>query len=177
MKFTKPLVKAFMIAPLNIMIVIPAILCWVSMKWELLQPFHFKYSPVSEVAGLICLAFGFYIVCRSVADLTSKGEDGTPAPWHPPTKLCVTGIYSWTRNPLITGVAFVLLGEAILCGTTLNFGWFLFWAGSFAVMTPLMEEPELEEKFGAAWLKYKKSVPRWLPGAAPQKNHKDQSCL
>ncbi len=163
MKFTKPLLKAFMIAPLNIMFVIPGILYWISTRWEALQRYSLKYSPVSEAAGLVLMAFGFYIVCRSVADLTSKGEDGTPAPWHPPSKLCVTGIYARTRNPMISGVTFVLLGESILSGAILVFGWFLFWIGSIVVMTPLREEPELEERFGDAYRQYKKTVPRGIP--------------
>ena len=163
MKFTRPLLKAFMIAPLNIMIVIPLILYWASTRWGILQPYNLKYSPASEIAGLIIMALGIYIVCRSVSDLTSKGEDGTPAPWHPPANLVVTGIYQRTRNPMVSGVAVVLCGETILSGAILVSGWFLFWVASNLVATPLKEEPEMEARFGDAYLQYKISVPRWLP--------------
>ncbi len=48
-----------MIAPLNIMFVIPGILYWISTRWEALQRYSLKYSPVSEAAGLVLMAFGF----------------------------------------------------------------------------------------------------------------------
>jgi len=163
MKFTRPLIKAFMIAPLNIMIVIPSLLYWISTRWDFLHRYSLKYSPASEFTGLTVMAFGFYIICRSVSDLTSKGEDGTPANWHPPKNLVVTGIYQRTRNPLVSGVTFVLLGETILSGAILVSGWFLFWIVSNLVVTPLLEEPELEARFGDIYLEYKKSVPRWFP--------------
>lgn len=163
MKFTRPLLKAFMIAPLNIMFVIPALLYWISTRWDILHPYSFKYSPVSEAAGLALMAFGFYIVCRSVSDLTSKGEDGTPAPWHPPANLAAAGIYQRTRNPMVSGVAIVLLGEYILSGAILVSGYFLFWIVSNLIFTPLLEEPELESRFGDAYKEYKNSTPRWVP--------------
>ena len=163
MKFTRPLIKAIMIAPLNIMGVIPFTLYWISSGWSVLQPYNLKYSPVSAIAGLALIACGFYLVCRSVSDLTAKGEDGTPAPWHPPANLVVTGVYRRTRNPMVSGVAIVLLGETILSGAILVCGWFLFWIVSNLTATPLMEEPELEARFGKDFLNYKISVPRWLP--------------
>ena len=163
MKITRPLFKAFMIAPMNIMGLIPALLYWVSTRLDFLRPYNLKYSPASEIAGLAILALGIFVVCRSVSDLTSKGEDGTPASWHPPVNLVATGVYRRTRNPMVSGVAIVLLGETVLYGAILVCGWFLFWIASNLVVTPLMEEPELEERFGDAFLQYKKSVPRWLP--------------
>lgn len=163
MKFTRPLLKAFMIAPLNIMFVIPGLLYWISTRWDILQRYSFKYSPVSEAAGLAFMAFGFYIVCRAVSDLTSKGEDGTPAPWHSPANLAVTGIYQRTRNPMVSGVTIVLLGESMLSGAILVSGYFLFWIVSNLIFTPLLEEPEMEARFGDAYREYKKSTPRWFP--------------
>ena len=64
---------------------------------------------------------------------------------------------------MISGVTFVLLGESILSGAVLVFGWFLFWIGSSLAFTPMMEEPELEERFGEAYRQYQNTVPRWLP--------------
>ncbi|MGV7219892.1 MAG: methyltransferase family protein [Nitrospinales bacterium] len=163
MKFTRPLVKAFLIAPLNIMIIIPAILHWVSSSWNFLTAFNIDSVPLSKVTGLIIILIGLFIIFRSVSDLTNKGEDGTPASWCPPKNLIVTGLYQRTRNPLYIGVTFVLFGEVLISGTILVIGWFLFWSGGILVVTPLREEPELEERFGDLYKNYIKEVPRWIP--------------
>ena len=42
---------------------------------------------------------------------------GTLAPWNPPEKLVVRGVYRHVRNPMITGVFCILLGEAVFFGS------------------------------------------------------------
>jgi protein-S-isoprenylcysteine O-methyltransferase Ste14 len=163
MKFTRPLVKAFLIAPLNIMAIIPIILHWLSFHLDFLKQFNLKFSLLGNSAGLVFILTGGYIIIRSVSELTNNGEDGTPASWCPPKNLVMTGLYKRTRNPLYIGVTLVLLGEVLFSGGFLVLGWFLFWSGGILVVTPLMEESELEERFGDSFRNYKKSVPRWLP--------------
>ena len=163
MKFTRPLLKAFLIAPLNIMVIIPAILHWVSYGWNFPSTFNIESPPLSKAIGLTLILIGLYIIFRSVSDLTDKGEDGTPASWCPPKILVVTGFYQRTRNPLYIGVTLVLFGEVFISGGILVIGWFLFWSGGILVITPLREEPELEERFGDSFRDYRKSVPRWIP--------------
>ena len=43
---------------------------------------------------------------------------GTLAPWDPTERLVVEGPYAHVRNPMITGVLAVLLGEALIFGST-----------------------------------------------------------
>ncbi|NIS82603.1 MAG: hypothetical protein GTO14_20925 [Anaerolineales bacterium] len=79
-----------------------------------------------------------------------------------PDYLLIRGPYQFTRNPMY-------LSELILW-----LGWALFY-GSIAVLISLLvlgslmnlrvvrrEEPELEVRFGEAYLQYKRMVPRWL---------------
>ena len=163
MRFTRPLIKAFLIAPLNIMIIIPIILHWLSFHWNFLQQFNIIFSLTGNLIGIVFILIGGYIIIRSVSELTDNGQDGTPASWCPPNNLVMTGLYRRTRNPLYIGVTLVLLGEVFLSGGFLVVGWFLFWSGGILVVTPLMEEPELEERFGDSFRDYKESVPRWIP--------------
>ena len=51
---------------------------------------------------------------------------GTLAPWEPPQKLVVRGVYRHVRNPMITGALCILLGEAIFFGSWWLLGWFGF---------------------------------------------------
>jgi len=145
------------------MIIIPIILHWLSFRWTFLQQFNIIFSLIGNLIGLVFILFGGYIIIRSVSELTDNGQDGTPASWCPPKNLVMTGFYRRTRNPLYIGVTLVLLGEVFLSGGFLVVGWFLFWSGGILVVTPLMEEPELEERFGDSFRDYKESVPRWIP--------------
>ena len=90
---------------------------------------------------------------------------GTPVPFNPPPHLVTTGPYAYTRNPMLTGVFFLMFGFGILLGSV-----FLLF-----VFTPLfilincwelkyIEEPELEKRLGKEYIEYKKNTPMFFPG-------------
>ena len=114
--------------------------------------------------GALLLAAGAVMFVWTVALFAGIGR-GTLAPWDPPTKLVVRGPYRLVRNPMITAVVTVLLGEAALFGSLA----LLVWAGIVltinAVYFPLVEEPMLRDRFGAEYDAYASRTPRWLPGA------------
>jgi len=101
--------------------------------------------------------------------LFAKVGHGTLAPWEPPKKLVVRGVYRHVRNPMITGALCILLGEAIFFGS-----WPLLCLFGFALILnliyiPLSEEPGLAKRFGEDYLRYKQNVPRWIPRLRPWK--------
>jgi len=99
--------------------------------------------------------------------LFTRYGDGTPAPWEPPRNLVIRGPYRHVRNPMITGVLFLIAAEALLLGSWPLIVWMgLFFLGN-AVYFPLVEEKGLEERFGQAYREYKRNVPRWLPRQQP----------
>jgi len=77
------------------------------------------------------------------------------------------GPYRYVRNPMISGVALMLAGEALFWGSR-ALG---LWAASFLAINHLYfvlsEEPELEYRFGPAYRVYKANVPRWIPRLRP----------
>jgi protein-S-isoprenylcysteine O-methyltransferase Ste14 len=89
---------------------------------------------------------------------------GTPVPINPPLTLVTDGPYAYSRNPMMTGAFLMLTGIGILAGSiTLTF-----------VITPIfvflsilefkqIEEPELEKRFGEAYMEYKKRTPIIFP--------------
>jgi protein-S-isoprenylcysteine O-methyltransferase Ste14 len=114
------------------------------------------------IAGVGLVATGLALFVWTVRLLARVGQ-GTLAPWDPTSRLVGLGPYAHVRNPMITGVLCVLLGEAALLGS-----WpVLAWAGLFAVVNalwmPLVEEPALARRFGADYEAYRANVPRWLP--------------
>jgi len=88
---------------------------------------------------------------------------GTPAPWDPPKKLVVRGPYRHVRNPMISSVLFLLLGEALMLQSWPIGAWVLFFFAVNTIYLPLSEEKALARRFGSDYLTYKDNVPRWLP--------------
>ena len=80
-------------------------------------------------------------------------------------RLVTYGIFSWVRNPLYVGNLLIWIGFTIISGVY----WFLPIAiVIFAIEYSLIvryEEGVLESIFGAEYLAYKQSTPRWIPRA------------
>ncbi len=112
--------------------------------------------------GAGVLAFGVALIGWTVALFAGVGR-GTLAPWDPPERLVVRGPYRYVRNPMITGVVSVLLGEAALFGSPAVLAWAGFVFTLNAVYFPLIEEPDLRSRFGADYDAYAAHTPRWLP--------------
>lgn len=120
--------------------------------------------------GGLSAAFGLALFAWSVRLFGTAGE-GTLAPWDATRRLVVAGPYRHCRNPMITGVLLMLLGEALW----LRSAGILAWAGVFFLINTayfvLGEEPELERRFGADYRRYRRNVPRWIPRWRPYRPH------
>jgi protein-S-isoprenylcysteine O-methyltransferase Ste14 len=99
-----------------------------------------------------------------------KVGQGTLAPWNPPQRLVVRGVYRHVRNPMSAGVFFILLREAVLAASFPILGWFAVFVVVNAVYIPLAEEPGLVKRFGSDYLTYTQNVPRWIPRLRPWLN-------
>jgi protein-S-isoprenylcysteine O-methyltransferase Ste14 len=117
--------------------------------------------PLALVGGAV-LAFGLCMIAWTVALFAGAGR-GTLAPWDPPERLVIRGPYRYVRNPMITGVVSVLLGEAALFASPAVLAWAGFVIALNAVYFPLIEEPDLRSRFGADYDAYAAHTPRWLP--------------
>jgi protein-S-isoprenylcysteine O-methyltransferase Ste14 len=117
-------------------------------------------------AGGVVVALGLSLLVRTVALFVSVGR-GTLAPWDPTRRLVVRGPYRRVRNPMISGVLFVLLGEAALLGSRPLAIWFAACLAVNAVYLPLIEEPGLRRRFGEEYELYRAHVPRWVPRLRP----------
>ena len=121
--------------------------------------------PLGLLGGAL-VAAGVALVAWT-ATLFARIGRGTIAPWDPTRRLVVLGPYRHVRNPMISGVLAILLGEAAIFGSLPLLLWF---AGVFAVNAvylPLVEEPGLRRRFGPEYDEYRANVPRWLPRLRP----------
>lgn len=112
--------------------------------------------------GILLAGFGLILLSWTIFLFRTAGK-GTLAPWEPTQKLVVKGPYKYCRNPMISGVFFILIGESLFLGSIS----ILWWSGVFFAINTvyfiLKEEPDLRKRFGTSYEQYKKQVPRWIP--------------
>jgi len=89
------------------------------------------------------------------------------APWDPPRHLVVRGPYRHVRNPMISGVVFVLFGEALVLLSGPHAQWALIFLVINFIYIPLLEEQRLKARFGEEYIEYCRHVPRLLPRLRP----------
>jgi protein-S-isoprenylcysteine O-methyltransferase Ste14 len=118
------------------------------------------------LAGAALIAPGLMLMHRTICLFARVGK-GTLAPWDPTRRLVVLGPYRHVRNPMISGVMSILLGEGVLLGSPQILGWFATFVALNAIFIPLVEEPDLARRFGDEYREYKRNVPRWVPRLRP----------
>jgi protein-S-isoprenylcysteine O-methyltransferase Ste14 len=122
-------------------------------------------------AGWLVVAAGAVIALPAIGLFAWRGL-GTPAVFDPPRRLVVSGPYRFVRNPMYTGMALVLLGEALVFPHLTNA--MLLTLALFILAVTLFvaayEEPVLRAKFGADYEAYCRHVRRWIPRLRPFDN-------
>ncbi|MHA2315092.1 MAG: methyltransferase family protein, partial [Candidatus Hermodarchaeia archaeon] len=154
--------KAIMSLPFMVLLVGPILFLffsiWTGLPWLFLYPF----SVFSLVVGIFPLAIGLIMMYKTIRAFATVGK-GTLSPKAPTQHFVAVSLYRYLRNPMILGGLLVLLGEAIIFGSSLIF----LWCGFFGVLNHIWfikrEEPDLERRFGDEYRQYKRNVPRWIP--------------
>jgi len=89
---------------------------------------------------------------------------GTPVPFNPPQELVSVGPYAWSRNPMLTGVFAFLFGIGFLLhSVSMVFVWTPVFVAFNVLELKLIEEPELERRFGDSYIKYRRHVAMFVP--------------
>ncbi len=159
-------IKAILLLPFMVTVVIPFILCLISYRLGVPWMFIYRSNFLSLVFGIILMIFGYVAVYKTNQAFASIGK-GTLAPWKPTQHIVTSGLYSYVRNPMILGVLLVLFGEVIIFGSTLLLLWFLIFGVVNHIWFVYWEEPHLERKFTDKYRQYKANVPRWIPRRHP----------
>jgi protein-S-isoprenylcysteine O-methyltransferase Ste14 len=118
-----------------------------------------ELSAVTLLAACLALC-GASVLLRCVWDFFAEGK-GTLAPFDPPRRLVVGGLYRFTRNPMYNGVLAVLAGEASLFRSMALLKYATLVFVLFHVFVVGYEEPALESQFGESYRNYRRMVPRW----------------
>lgn len=147
--FTRALL-AFLALPGVVAVAVPVMWLWASHHTDLVQPL-----------GLLPLLIGFVALLWCVRDFYVAGK-GTLAPWAPPARLVIVGLYRYTRNPMYVSVGLVLLGWAVSFALPGLFIYAMVVAAAFHLRVVLGEEPWLARTHGEQWEHYTSRVPRWF---------------
>jgi protein-S-isoprenylcysteine O-methyltransferase Ste14 len=145
-------------------IVVPV---WIARRWG--TSLAFGADPAAwaaQLGGVACLGVGLALFVASLRRFATEGR-GTLAPWDPPRALVVRGPYRFVRNPMISGVVFLLFGEALVLRSLPHAAWAASFLALNTVYLPLVEEPGLERRFGEAYREYCRHVPRVVPRLRP----------
>jgi protein-S-isoprenylcysteine O-methyltransferase Ste14 len=128
--------------------------------WLLVRAAVSRQGSFAPGLGLLALGLGLLLWC--VRDFYVAGR-GTLAPWSPPRRLVVVGLYRVVRNPMYVAVLMVVLGWSLAFTAALLAVYALALATAFHLRVVGHEEPWLRRQFGADWIAYAATVPRWLP--------------
>lgn len=149
MLFARALI-AFLLLPGLVAFVVPLWVINPDAPWRIFDP-----------RGLLALGPGIVLLLWCVREFYVTGR-GTLAPWAPPKKLVVTGLYRLSRNPMYVAVSVILWGWA-----------WGFHSRSLAIYAAVVmvcfhlrvvfgEEPWLAKAHGEEWVRYRARVRRWL---------------
>jgi protein-S-isoprenylcysteine O-methyltransferase Ste14 len=127
----------------------------------------FPPFPWNLLAGLSVFLFGLWLGLKSTRLLYSMG-DGLP--WGEARsqdrtrKLVTTGVYAYTRNPMVIGYSLLPVGMGLMFqspGMTVSISPIVFIVNILIVK--LKEEPSMKARFGAEYIRYVEKTPFLFP--------------
>jgi protein-S-isoprenylcysteine O-methyltransferase Ste14 len=125
-----------------------------------------SYFPWTLIISIVLFVPGFILYFWTIGIFT--GLRGTAVPINPPQELITTGPYACSRNPMMLGIFLMLFGAGFFIGSlALTMIFTPLFILLMSVYAKLVEEKELELRFGQSYRDYKKRVPMYLPLLRP----------
>ena len=153
---------AILLLPAVVVILVPGWIMNADLPLAGELPASAPVAIVAHVAGGTLLLLGAALFGWCVVLFARRGG-GTLAPWDPTQRLVVEGPYRHARNPMISAVAMVLTGEALIHRSPRLLAWLVLFVAVNQAYFVLSEEPGLERRFGDEYRRYRDAVPRWVP--------------
>ena len=119
-------------------------------------------APIGLSLSVLLLLIGAALCLWTIYNFVKA--KGSPVPINPPKRLVTTGLYSRIRNPMVLGWIVMMFGVGVLLD---SISLIIIFTPLFLLLNILylktIEEKEMEKKFGQEYLKYKESVPMFVP--------------
>jgi protein-S-isoprenylcysteine O-methyltransferase Ste14 len=123
---------------------------------------RFWRSWFNTIIALVLMVAGWLFANWTVKVQFSFGK-GTPIPLMATQKLVIKRPYTYCRNPMTLGTTSFYVGVAIWTGSLSALGLSLFYPIGILIYIKLIEEKELEQRFGLEYLEYKRRTPFLIP--------------
>jgi protein-S-isoprenylcysteine O-methyltransferase Ste14 len=137
--------------------IVAGIVPWLLTRWD-----ADDQPVVLRILGVVVLLVGAALVLETTTRFALHGR-GTPVPWAPPERFVERGSYRYVRSPMYLGVILLVVGQALLLGQEILFGWAVVAWLMFTGFLAFYEEPQLVRRFGASYDDYRRRVRRWIP--------------
>lgn len=138
---------------------------WWITRWQR-APGALAGGDVVAVLAVVLMVLGLIGLIESFARFALEGR-GTPAPVLPTSRLVVSGLYRFVRNPMYLAVVVLIIGQGLYFGQN---GVLVYGLGIWLVFHMFVlayEEPTLRRSFPDDYVAYFANVPRWLPRLTP----------
>jgi len=131
---------------------------------------RFVLTPVNLILSILLVILGWLIANWTVKIQYALGK-GTPIPFIATRKLVIQGPYRYCRNPMTLGTIMVYLGIAVWLGSLSGLALALVYPVGILIYIKLIEEKELEGRFGSEYVEYKKKTPFLIPRLRNGRSH------
>jgi protein-S-isoprenylcysteine O-methyltransferase Ste14 len=167
---------ALLIGALIFPISIPAILVLLLPRVDkIIGIGSFYVGWVNIIVGVIAILMGGFLALWTIS-AQIRLASGTPFPMLPTQKLLIIGPFKYCRNPMTLGTIMAYSGVAIWVGSYTALLGVAIFSSMLLVYLKLIEEKELEMRFGQEYVEYKKNTPFILPIniVKAEKDHKQE---
>jgi len=144
-------------AGLLLMAIFAVWLGWACAGWGSFQP-----GWLNQIIGPALVAGGLALVVWSVRIQYVIGK-GTPAPRVATQELVTLGPYAFTRNPMTLGALLLYLGIGVWMGSGVVLILTVVVFSALLTFIYIHETRELTERFGSAYLEYRRQTPFLIP--------------
>ena len=121
------------------------------------------WSTIFSVLGWLMLIIGSILCVRSIFAFGADNLALLYVYHSEEGRIVNSSIYSVLRHPIYAGVLRLFIGLALLNGNANSIAFAILVPLGFIGWTRLVEEKELIERFGEAYLDYRKQVPAFFP--------------
>lgn len=124
------------------------------------MPLELSFGQANQLLAVLLITSGLGLMLWTMWHFFLHRT--TVNPYAAASKLCISGPFRFSRNPIYLGDWLILAGLSLWLGT--------FWPLLFSPLVWVMirygvirhEEAHLEARFGDEFLQYKEKVRRWL---------------
>ena len=118
--------------------------------------------PGRKVLIVLFAGLGGIVAIPAVAAFRSVDTTVDPRTPDKATRLVVSGVFRYSRNPMYLGLLCVLIAWAVYLSNLLAFVGIPLFVGSMNRLQIQLEEQAMERQFGDEYREYRKSVRRWI---------------